>query len=110
MTASSPDPQPFSPALEDGEGTGMRPEENEPSPAPPPAGPPPPSAEELSTQLAGYKIDWLRYRRTLWFAGWLFARVIFWEVIVRRLRGERVAARRRSQRLRHWAHEFRELA
>jgi len=88
----------------------MRTEEIEPSPALPPATPPSPSAEELTTQLTGYEIDWLRYRRTLWFAGWLFARVIFWEVIVRRLRGEKVAARRRSQRLRNWAHEFRELA
>jgi predicted unusual protein kinase regulating ubiquinone biosynthesis (AarF/ABC1/UbiB family) len=106
VTASPPDPQPLSPSLEAGEGTGIRPEENEPSPAPPPS----PSAEELTTELAGYKIDWLRYRRTLRFAGWLFARVIFWEVIVRRLRGEKVAARRRPQRLRRWAHEFRELA
>jgi predicted unusual protein kinase regulating ubiquinone biosynthesis (AarF/ABC1/UbiB family) len=109
-TASPPDPQPLSPSPEAGEGAGIRAEDSEPSPALPPTEPPSPSAEELSTELAGYKIDWLRYRRTLWFAGWLFTRVIFWEVIVRRLRGEKVAARRRSQRLRRWAHEFRELA
>jgi predicted unusual protein kinase regulating ubiquinone biosynthesis (AarF/ABC1/UbiB family) len=110
VTASPPDLQTLAPSPENGEDTRAEPEDNGPSPAPPPAGPLSPSAGELSTELAGYTINWRRYRRTLRFAGWLFARVIFWEVIVRRLRGERVVARRRSQRLRRWAHEFRLLA
>lgn len=51
-----------------------------------------------------------RYRRTILFAAWLFARVLFWELILRRVRGEVWVARRRAARLRGWAREFRDLA
>ncbi|MBI5959256.1 MAG: AarF/ABC1/UbiB kinase family protein, partial [Chloroflexi bacterium] len=66
--------------------------------------------KNLADELAGYKIDWRRYRRTLRFAAWLFARVLFWELILRRLRGERVVKRSRSRRMRGWAREFRLMA
>jgi predicted unusual protein kinase regulating ubiquinone biosynthesis (AarF/ABC1/UbiB family) len=55
-------------------------------------------------------LDGRRYRRTLRFAAWLFMRVLFWELVLRRLRGERYVGRGRSQRLRGWAHEFRLMA
>ena len=61
-------------------------------------------------ELATYPIHWRRYQRTLWFAGWLFARVIAWEVVLRRLLGEGLIRRGRSRRLRRWAREFREMA
>lgn len=51
-----------------------------------------------------------RYRRTLFFAMWLFGRVLFWELGLRRIRGEAWVARNRSDRLRGWAREFRDLA
>ncbi len=55
-------------------------------------------------------LDGRRYRRTLRFAAWLFARVLFWELFLRRLRGEHYVGRGRSRRLRGWAHEFRLMA
>lgn len=54
-------------------------------------------------------INWRRYQRTLWYAGWLFARVVFWEILVRRLVGD-LAAGNRPARWRRWAREFRALA
>ncbi len=78
--------------------------------ASPLVGHPRPSPDEVTAGLAGYKIHWGRYRRTLWFAGWLFARVLLWELVLRRLAGERRVARGRSARLRRWSREFREMA
>jgi predicted unusual protein kinase regulating ubiquinone biosynthesis (AarF/ABC1/UbiB family) len=69
-----------------------------------------PGADRLAAELAGYRVHWLRYRRTLWFAGWLFARIITWELVFRRLLGERFVARGRPNRLRRWAEQFRALA
>lgn len=60
-------------------------------------------------ESAGYTLHRGRYRRTLRFAAWLFARVLFWELVLRRLAGERVA-RGRPARLRRWAGEFRAMA
>jgi predicted unusual protein kinase regulating ubiquinone biosynthesis (AarF/ABC1/UbiB family) len=54
-------------------------------------------------------INWRRYQRTLWYAGWLFLRVVFWEILVRRLVGN-AAAGNRPARWRRWAREFRALA
>jgi predicted unusual protein kinase regulating ubiquinone biosynthesis (AarF/ABC1/UbiB family) len=51
-----------------------------------------------------------RYRRTLRFAAWLFARVLLWELALRRVVGERRVAGNRSRRFRRWAREFRALA
>ncbi len=67
------------------------------SPSPPP-------------DLSAERIHWSRYRRTLWVAAWLFGRALWWELIVRRVFGERAVARGRAQRLRRWAREFREMA
>lgn len=64
----------------------------------------------MHTEPARYKVNWRRYRRTLRFAAWLFARVLLWELVLRRLRGERFVRRGRSRRLRGWAHEFRVMA
>jgi len=51
-----------------------------------------------------------RYRRTLYFAAWLFARIVWWEVVLRRLRGRDRVGRSRARRLRGWAREFRVMA
>jgi predicted unusual protein kinase regulating ubiquinone biosynthesis (AarF/ABC1/UbiB family) len=65
---------------------------------------------DLATALAGHKILGRRYRRTLRFAAWLFARILLWELVLRRLIGEKRVAQGRSQRFRRWAREFRGLA
>lgn len=57
-----------------------------------------------------YPVHWRRYRRTLRFAAWLFMRVLFWELLLRRVLGEIVIGRGRPARLRRWAREFRGLA
>jgi predicted unusual protein kinase regulating ubiquinone biosynthesis (AarF/ABC1/UbiB family) len=69
-----------------------------------------PPAHPLTAELAGTRILGRRYRRTLFFAAWLFGRVLVWELVLRRLIGEPRVARGRSRRLRHWAREFRTLA
>jgi predicted unusual protein kinase regulating ubiquinone biosynthesis (AarF/ABC1/UbiB family) len=51
-----------------------------------------------------------RFRRTVAFFVLLFIRIIAWEVIIRRLAGERFVARGRSRRWRHYARRFRALA
>jgi len=68
------------------------------------------TAEERLALLAAQPIDWRRYRRTLRFAAWLFARIIFWELLLRRLIGRKRVARGRPLRLVRWAREFRLLA
>lgn len=68
------------------------------------------TAEERLALLAAQPIDWRRYRRTLRFAAWLFARVLFWEVLWRRLAGRARVASGRRARLVRWAREFRLLA
>ncbi len=68
------------------------------------------SPGDLSAELAPYRLHWGRYRRTLLFAAWLFARVLGWELVLRHVLGERVVSRGRSQRLRGWAREFRSMA
>ncbi len=67
-------------------------------------------ADQLSAELAEYQIDWKRYRRTLWFAFWLFARIIFWEVVLRRALGDRPISLGRTARMHGWARRFRKLA
>lgn len=59
---------------------------------------------------ADHPIQWRRYRRTLRFAAWLFARIILWELVLRRLVGESTVGPGRSRRLQRWAREFRTLA
>ncbi|MBN2303389.1 MAG: AarF/ABC1/UbiB kinase family protein [Anaerolineae bacterium] len=57
-----------------------------------------------------YPIQWRRYWRTLRFAAWLFVRVLGWELVLRRLIGERRIGRGRAARMQRWAGEFRALA
>jgi len=64
----------------------------------------------IRAELTAYRVHWRRYQRTLWFAAWLFARVLLWEVALRWLAGEGIVRRGRPARLRRWAHEFREMA
>ena len=72
--------------------------------------PTPSTAHQLTEELGGARILGRRYRRTLRFAAWLFARILFWELVLRRVLGEARVGRGRSQRMRHWAREFRALA
>ncbi len=81
-----------------------RPPEDRPTSGPKPA------PGDLPGELAGYGIEWRRYRRTLRFAAWLFARVLCWELVLRRVIGRERVARGRSARLTRWAGEFRALA
>lgn len=68
------------------------------------------SAGGLPEELARHGIEWRRYRRTLRFAAWLFARILGWELVLRRVIGRERVARGRPARLRRWAGEFRVLA
>lgn len=79
-----------------------------PRPEARPVAPDDPTAPQ-AIDLRAYPIQWRRYGRTLWYAGWLFARIIFWEIIMRRAAGEATASYRVKRR-RAWAREFRELA
>src|SRR5512139_1389851 len=72
--------------------------------------PAPPTAQYPGVERHGTRILGRRYRRTLRFAAWLFARILFWELVLRRVIGEPRVARGRSQRTRRWAREFRALA
>ncbi len=65
---------------------------------------------DRATELASYPIQWKRYRRTLRFAAWLFARIIVWELVLRHVIGRDRVARGRPERLRRWAREFRQMA
>ncbi|MBN1681016.1 MAG: AarF/ABC1/UbiB kinase family protein [Anaerolineae bacterium] len=68
------------------------------------------SADDLSAELAGYRVHWRRYRRTLRFAAWLIMRAALWELLLRYTLGSRFTGRGRSARLRRWAREFRDMA
>ncbi len=57
-----------------------------------------------------YKFQSGRYRRIVFFFGLLFFRLIAWEVVIRKIVGERFVARGRSGRLQRYARQFRELA
>jgi predicted unusual protein kinase regulating ubiquinone biosynthesis (AarF/ABC1/UbiB family) len=68
-------------------------------------------AEESDPRrAAAFKVRRGRFRRTVVFFTLLFARVILWEVIIRRFAGERFVARGRSARWRHYARRFRAMA
>ncbi len=58
----------------------------------------------------GVRILGRRYRRTLRFAAWLFARVLLWELVLRNILGDERIQRGRTARFRRWAREFRALA
>lgn len=51
-----------------------------------------------------------RTRRILWFGAWTIARVLWWEVVLRRLLGSQRVNRSRLQRYSQLAREFRDLA
>ncbi len=51
-----------------------------------------------------------RYRRIVSFFVLLFARIILWEVVIRRIAGERLVRKGRSRRWRGYARNFRKLA
>jgi predicted unusual protein kinase regulating ubiquinone biosynthesis (AarF/ABC1/UbiB family) len=57
-----------------------------------------------------YKIDRDRYNRIVIFFGMLFARTLLWEVVLRRVLGNRFVARRRPNRYRTDSRGFRRLA
>jgi predicted unusual protein kinase regulating ubiquinone biosynthesis (AarF/ABC1/UbiB family) len=68
-------------------------------------------AEESDPRrAAAFKVRRGRFRRTVVFFMLLFARVILWEVVIRRFTGERFVARGRSARWRHYARRFRAMA
>lgn len=67
-------------------------------------------AEVDPRREAGFKVRRGRFRRTVVFFTLLFARIIWWEVIIRRFSGERFVARGRSARWRHYARRFRAMA
>ena len=77
-------------------------ETSRPAPAPRPAFP-----DEAHRQG---RIRGGRFRRTVLFFVLLFARVILWEVIIRRVTGEGFVGRGRSRRWRRYARRFRRLA
>ncbi len=58
----------------------------------------------------GVKLDRRRYIRVLFFFGRIFLDLLWWEVLLRQLLGKKYAARHRPQRLRRYAHQFRQLA
>lgn len=82
-------------------------EEQQPEPAPA-ENPPRPTAPDAAHRP--YRFRGNRYRRIVLFFGFLFARIIAWEVVIRRLAGDRFVARGRSQRFRRYSRQFRKLA
>jgi predicted unusual protein kinase regulating ubiquinone biosynthesis (AarF/ABC1/UbiB family) len=56
------------------------------------------------------RIDRRRYRRITGFFGRMIAALVWWEVVVKRVAGERAVRRNRSTRLRRYARDFRALA
>lgn len=75
--------------------------------APPQPGMRPSNPDEGHRQ---FRIRRGRFRRTVLFFSLLFVRVIFWEVILRRVLGGDFVARGRSNRWRKYARRFRKLA
>jgi predicted unusual protein kinase regulating ubiquinone biosynthesis (AarF/ABC1/UbiB family) len=71
---------------------------------------PHPDADDLAQELAGYRIQWRRYRRTLRFFAWLIARIVWWELALRWLVGESRIGPGRVQRMQRWARDFCALA
>lgn len=57
-----------------------------------------------------YKLDRGRYRRVVFFFAGVFINVIWWEMVVRTVLGEKAVARGRSKRIRRIARRFRQLA
>jgi predicted unusual protein kinase regulating ubiquinone biosynthesis (AarF/ABC1/UbiB family) len=57
-----------------------------------------------------FKLNRRRHRRIVLFFGMLFYRTLLWEVVLRRLLGERFVASRRSNRYRSDSRRFRKLA
>ncbi|HEX3052685.1 MAG TPA: hypothetical protein VHP83_18645 [Aggregatilineaceae bacterium] len=100
LTSTSPEPEAEQPTKPTSLGCDQ--------PSQPPAHPSP--ADQLSAELADYQINWKRYRRTLWFAFWLFARILFWEVAMRRLVGDAPISIGRTGRMYKWARQFRKIA
>ncbi|MFN8372643.1 MAG: AarF/UbiB family protein [Anaerolineae bacterium] len=52
----------------------------------------------------------LRFMRTIVFAWWLFGRVLFWYIFVQRVFGNEFVMRGHNQRMRRYAHEYRNFA
>ncbi|MBE2192705.1 MAG: AarF/ABC1/UbiB kinase family protein [Anaerolinea sp.] len=75
--------------------------------APPQPGMRPSNPDEGHRQ---FRIRRGRFRRTVLFFSLLFVRVIFWEVILRRIVGGDFVSRGRSERWRKYARRFRKLA
>jgi len=69
-----------------------------------------PSADEIAAGLTEYRVNWRRYWRTLRFGAWLFLRILWWEVVLRWLVGNKLISGGRTERFRRWAQEFRGLA
>jgi predicted unusual protein kinase regulating ubiquinone biosynthesis (AarF/ABC1/UbiB family) len=57
-----------------------------------------------------YHLRAIRYYRIVLFFGLLFFRLILWEVVIRRLIGDRIVAGGRPQRWRQYSRQFRKLA
>lgn len=52
----------------------------------------------------------LRYSRSLLWAAWLFARILYWEWVVKPIRGAKFVQDRNLQRWKHYARQFRYFA
>lgn len=74
-----------------------------PPSAPQPGAPQPRQPEPV-------RIDRHRYRRTIVFFLWLFARAIWWEWFLKRVLGDGFVVRGREARITRWARAFRDLA
>lgn len=57
-----------------------------------------------------FKLRGGRFRRTVWFFLSMFARLLIWELLIKKITGERFVARGRSKRWRHYSRTFRNLA
>jgi predicted unusual protein kinase regulating ubiquinone biosynthesis (AarF/ABC1/UbiB family) len=65
---------------------------------------------EADAAHRAFKLKRGRYRRTIRFFTLLFVRIIVWEVVIRRVLGERFVARGRTERWRYYSRRFRKLA
>ena len=77
-------------------------------PETPPESQPRPTAPDVAHRP--YTIKGSRYRRIVFFFSFLFARIIAWEVVIRRIAGDKFVARGRSKRYRTYSRQFRKLA